>query len=83
MCLAVPGQILSIEGSDPAFRSGNVDFCGVRKLVNLAFTPDVVPGDFVLVHVGVAITQIDEEAAARTSRYLADIGALEGEIPDA
>jgi hydrogenase expression/formation protein HypC len=83
MCLAVPGRILTIEGLDPAFRSGNVDFCGVRKQVNLAFTPDVVPGDFVLVHVGVAITQIDEEAAARTYRYLAEIGALEEEMSDA
>lgn len=38
MCLAVPGKILSFEGSDPAFRAGSVDFCGVRKTVNLAFT---------------------------------------------
>jgi hydrogenase expression/formation protein HypC len=83
MCLAVPGRIVSIEGVDPAFRSGHVDFCGVRKVVNLAFTPDAVPGDFVLVHVGVAITRIDEEAAARTYRYLAEIGALEEEIPNA
>jgi hydrogenase expression/formation protein HypC len=83
MCLAVPGQILSTEGVDPAFRSGLVDFCGVRKQVNLAFTPDAFPGDFVLVHVGVAITRIDEEAAKRTYRYLAEIGALEEEMPDA
>ena len=79
MCLAVPGRIVDLEGSDPAFRSATVDFCGVRKMVNLSFTPDVVAGDFVLVHAGVAITQIDEAAAARTYRYLAETGALEEE----
>lgn len=76
MCLAVPGRILNVDGEDPAFRSGNVDFCGVRKTVNLTFTPEARPGDFVLVHVGFAISRIDEEEAARTFRYLAHIGAL-------
>jgi len=79
MCLAVPGRIVSVEGTDPAFRMGSVDFCGVRRIVNLAFTPDAVPGDFVLVHVGFALTRIDEEEAARTYQYLAQIGALEEE----
>lgn len=79
MCLAVPGRVLSIVGEDPAFRSGNVDFCGVRKTVNLAFTPEVTPGDFVLVHVGFAITRIDEEEALRTFQYLKQIGALSEE----
>jgi hydrogenase expression/formation protein HypC len=76
MCLAVPGKVLSIEGSDPAFRTAYVDFCGVRKNVNLAFTPEVGTGDFVLVHVGFALTKIDEEEASRTYAYLAEIGAL-------
>jgi hydrogenase expression/formation protein HypC len=79
MCLAVPGRVLSIEGADPAFRTGNVDFCGVRKSVNLAFTPEVELGDFVLVHVGFAISRVDEEEAARTYAYLKEIGALEEE----
>ena len=79
MCLAVPGRVLSIEDGDPAFRSGNVDFCGVRKTVNLAFTPEVTPGDFVLVHVGFAISKVDEDEAARTYQYLLEIGALEEE----
>jgi hydrogenase expression/formation protein HypC len=85
MCLAVPGRVLSVEGEDPAFRMGNVDFCGVRRTVNLAFTPEVVVGDFVLVHVGFALTRVDEEEAARTYRYLAQIGALEEEgfVPSA
>ncbi len=79
MCLAVPGKVLSIDGADRAFRTANVDFCGVRKTVNLAFTPEVESGDFVLVHVGFAITRVDREEAARTYRYLAQIGALEDE----
>ena len=79
MCLAVPGRILTLFGDDPAFRTANVDFCGVRKTVNLAFAPEAVPGDFVLVHVGLAITRIDEEEASRTFKYLQQIGALADE----
>jgi hydrogenase expression/formation protein HypC len=45
MCLAVPGKVLSVEGEDPAFRSARVDFCGVRKTVSLAFTPEVQLND--------------------------------------
>jgi hydrogenase expression/formation protein HypC len=79
MCLAVPGKVLSLEDTDPAFRTGNVDFCGVRRSVNFAFTPDIQPGDYVLVHVGFAISRVDREEAARTYRYLREIGALEEE----
>jgi hydrogenase expression/formation protein HypC len=79
MCLAVPGKVLTVDGKDPAFRLGSVDFRGVRKTVNLAFTPEVEVGDFVLVHVGFAITRIDQEEAARTFKYLEHIGALEEE----
>jgi hydrogenase expression/formation protein HypC len=79
MCLAIPGKVLTVEEGDEAFRSGNVDFCGIRKTVNLAFTPEVRPGDFVLVHVGFALTRIDEEEATRTFQYLAQIGALKEE----
>ena len=79
MCLAVPGKVLSVDGGDPAFRTANVDFCGIRKTVNLAFAPDAVPGDFVLVHVGFAISTVDAEEAERTYGYLKQIGALEDE----
>lgn len=79
MCLAVPGKVLSVAEGDPAFRTANVDFCGVRRVVNLAFTPEVKAGDFVLVHVGFAISTVDEDEAARTYKYLAQIGALEEE----
>jgi len=76
MCLAVPGKVVSVSGEDLAFRSGCVDFQGVRKTINLAFTPEVVPGNYVLVHVGFAISLIDEEAAASRFKYLERIGAL-------
>jgi hydrogenase expression/formation protein HypC len=73
MCLAIPGRVLSIEGEDPAFRSGRVDFCGVYKTVDLALTPEVVAGDFVLVHVGIAVSKVDAAEAVRTHKYLAQI----------
>lgn len=76
MCLAVPGKVLSVEGDDPAFRFGTVDFRGIRKTINFVYTPDVLAGDFVLVHVGFAITRVDREEAARTFQYLEQIGAL-------
>jgi hydrogenase expression/formation protein HypC len=76
MCLAVPGKLLTVEGEDPAFRMGRVDFCGIKKTVNLAFTPEAEPGDYLLVHVGFALTRVDEEEAQRTYQYLAQIGAL-------
>jgi hydrogenase expression/formation protein HypC len=79
MCLAIPGKILSIDGDDLAFRAATVDFCGIRKNVSLAFTPEAKLGDFVLVHVGFALTRIDEDEAARTFKYLQQIGALEEE----
>lgn len=67
---------MNVEGDDPAFRFGTVDFCGIRKTINLAFTPEAQPGDFVLVHVGFAISRIDEEEATRTFKYLEQIGVL-------
>jgi hydrogenase expression/formation protein HypC len=79
MCLAVPGKIVSVLGDDPAFRNASVDFRGIRKTINLAFTPEAQPGDFVLVHVGFAISCIDAEEADRTFRYLEHIGALADE----
>jgi hydrogenase expression/formation protein HypC len=76
MCLAVPGRVLRVEDGDPAFRTAYVDFCGVGKTVNLAYTPDVEPGDFVLVHVGFAVSKVDKEEAERIFEDLRQIGAL-------
>jgi hydrogenase expression/formation protein HypC len=77
MCLAVPGRILEIEGEDPLLRSGRVDFAGIIKRVNLSYVPDAKPGDFVLVHVGFAISTVDEEEAGKVFSYLKEMGDLE------
>mgnify|MGYP002778283436 CR=1 FL=1 len=76
MCLAVPGRVLTVEGEDPAFRFGKVDFAGVRKQVSLAYTPDAKPGDYVLVHVGFALQVVDEEEAQRSLATLEEIKEL-------
>ncbi|MCG7198829.1 HypC/HybG/HupF family hydrogenase formation chaperone [Marinobacter pelagius] len=70
MCLAVPGRLISIEGDDPLTRQGRVDFGGVVKSVNLAYVPDAQEDDYVLVHVGFAITVVDPREAERVFEYL-------------
>lgn len=78
MCLAIPGKILSISNQvDETFRQGKVSFEGITKEVNLCMVPDAVVGDYVLVHVGVAISKIDEEEALLTFEYLKKIGEVE------
>ncbi len=77
MCLGVPGQILTIAGDDPMTRAGRVNFGGVVKEVNLAFTPDATVGDYVVVHVGFAISQVDEEEAGIVFDYLRQMDELE------
>ena len=77
MCLAVPGEILEIDQGEPPFRNGKVSFSGVVRKVNLSFLPDVSVGDFVLVHVGVAISRVDAVEAARVFQYLEEINDLE------
>ena len=76
MCLAVPGKILSIEGDDPLLRAGKVDFAGIQKRVNLSYVPEAKIGDFVLVHVGFAISTVDEAEAAQVFEYLKQMGEL-------
>ncbi|MGC9502148.1 HypC/HybG/HupF family hydrogenase formation chaperone [Baaleninema sp.] len=66
MCLAVPGKILEISGDDPLTKSGKVSFGGMVKTVSLAYVPEVEVGDYVVVHVGFALSKIDEEAAKQT-----------------
>jgi hydrogenase expression/formation protein HypC len=69
MCLGVPGRI--VEADDTAgLRMGIVDFDGVRRPVCLAYTPEAAVGDHVIVHVGFAISQVDEAEAARTFAVL-------------
>jgi hydrogenase expression/formation protein HypC len=75
MCLAVPGLIISIAAAEEAgwLRTGRVDFGGIVMDVNLACTPEAGVGDYVLVHVGVAISTIDATAAELTFEYLREI----------
>ena len=79
MCLAIPGKILSTEGDD-IMRVGRVDFGGVVKQINLAYTPEAAIGDYVLVHVGFAITVIDEAEAEKVFAHLERIGEIEAEL---
>ena len=66
MCLAVPGKIISISDDDPLMRSGRVSFGGIVKQVSLAYVPEAKVGDYTIVHVGFAISLIDEQEAANT-----------------
>ena len=71
MCLAIPGKIISIiDQADGVFKMGKVVFYGIVKQVNLCMVPEAVIGDYVLVHVGVAISLVDEQEALLTLEYL-------------
>jgi len=78
MCLAIPGQVLSIQGGDPLLLSGRVSFAGAIKEISLTCVPEVKVGDYVLVHVGLALSIVDAEEAATTFRYLREMGDLDG-----
>ena len=80
MCLAVPGKLISISGED-LNRTGRVSFGGVVKEVSLAYVPEVQVGDYVIVHVGFALSKVDEAEAQRVFEYLEAIGDL-GELYD-
>lgn len=73
MCLAVPGQVLNV--ADDPLRTATVSFGGVTKSVSLALVPEAAVGDYVIVHVGFAISRLDEEAARRTLQTYADLAA--------
>jgi hydrogenase expression/formation protein HypC len=78
MCLAIPGKIKSIESQyDGLVRMANVVFGGITKQASLEMLPDAHVGDYVLVHVGVAISKIDEEEAEKTFSYLKEIGEID------
>ena len=78
MCLAIPGKLLSITNQlDDTFRFGKVSFGGISKEVNLYMVPEANINDYVLVHVGVAISVVDEEEAKTTFNYLKQMGEIE------
>jgi hydrogenase expression/formation protein HypC len=70
MCLAIPGKILSIEGHDPFLRTGRVSFGGIVKEINLAFVPEATIGEYVIVHAGIAINQLDTTIANHFFEHL-------------
>jgi len=78
MCLAIPGKIISIDNQiDEVFRFAKVDFNGIIKEVNLAMLSEAKIGDYVLVHVGSAISIVDEEEAKKTMEILMQMNELE------
>lgn len=82
MCLAIPGKIKSIETKyDGLVRMAKVSFGGITKEASLEMLPDANIDDYVLVHVGVAISKVNEEEAKKTFKYLEEIGEL-GELED-
>ena len=76
MCLAVPGKIISIDEADATFRSGRVDFAGIMKTVNLSYVPEAVVGNYVVVHVGFALSIVDEKEAQQVFEYLRQMDEL-------
>jgi hydrogenase expression/formation protein HypC len=79
MCLAIPGKILEISQKG-GVRAGRVEFGGIVNQVCLDFVPEAEVGDYVVVHVGFAISRVDREEAERTYQLLEAMGFLEGEL---
>jgi hydrogenase expression/formation protein HypC len=77
MCLAIPGLLMEITESPEGVRMGRANFGGIVKQVCLEYTPEVVVGDYVLVHVGFALSKVDEDVAARTCQLLAEMKQLD------
>lgn len=79
MCLAIPGKIVEIKGEGQMARVGKVDFGGALKEVSLAYVPQARVGDYVLVHVGFAISLVAEDEALKIFDYLKEMDDLAGE----
>ena len=79
MCLGIPGQVKEIYEAG-GVRMGIVDFAGITKEICLAYVPEIEVGDYTIVHVGFAITQLDEASAQETLRLFAEMGALAEEL---
>ncbi|HEY3602945.1 MAG TPA: HypC/HybG/HupF family hydrogenase formation chaperone [Chthoniobacterales bacterium] len=83
MCLAIPGKLIEISADSHGVRMGKANFGGIVKQVCLEYTPDVEKGDYVLVHVGFALSKVDETEAARTYQALERMQQLtELDVPD-
>ncbi len=78
MCLAIPGKVITInKQSDDTFRNAKVSFGGIIKEVNISMVPDAKEGDYVLVHVGLAISVVNEEEALKTFEYIHKMGEVD------
>jgi len=80
MCLAVPGKILSRDEVN-GVPVGQIQFGGIVRQARLDFVPEAAVGDYVMVHVGFAISRVDHEEAERTYALLREMGALDAELP--
>ncbi len=76
MCLAIPGKVLQIESDPQGVRMGKANFGGIVKQVCLEYTPEVQCGDYVLVHVGFALSKVDQDEAERTYKLLNEMNQL-------
>jgi hydrogenase expression/formation protein HypC len=81
MCLAIPGKIENISGDDPLTRMGKINFGGILKEASLAYVPEAKVGDYVIVHVGFAISRLDEAEAQKVFEYLNQMEGL-GELKE-
>ena len=82
MCLAIPGQVIEIQEIE-GIKMGKTNFGGIVKRVCLEYTPEVQPGDYVLVHVGFALSKVNEEEAVKTYKLLEEMQQLtELEVPE-
>ena len=82
MCLAIPGKIIAEELRN-GLRVGHVQFGRIVREASLDYVPEAGVDDYVMVHVGFAISKVDAEEAERTYELLEEMGALEGELPSA
>ena len=83
MCLAIPGKIVEFTNAlDDVFRIAKVDYGGIQKEVNMSMLPEAKVGDYVMVHVGVAISIVDEEEAQETAKFLRQMGEYDAELSE-
>lgn len=79
MCLAVPGKVVDLFEAD-GIQMGKMDFDGITKSVCLAYVPDIIIGEYAIVHVGFAIEKLDEKTALETLELFRRMGSLEEEL---
>lgn len=81
MCLGIPGRVIEIYEKD-GLQMGRVDFGGVVKEACLAYVPDITIGEYTIIHVGFAISRLDEDEALRTLHLLSEMDMLADELPE-